>query len=340
VDHADQIIDAQVRNQIALRRYIKRESRLLLKLFEQYDRKLALLLRERLVGNNVVNSPKFKALLADIVQLRKELMEEAAKQIKSTQKELTPVEHDREWGLLLAILGLNEEDEPFQATQAAINSLPFATGASSAGTLNQWLADLRKADYKRIRDALILGVSQGDSPDIIRERIIGTKEDGYRDGTVSRTRHNAQALIATTLLHLSQATRESIWVQTPRVVGLLWVAILDGKTSLICISRDNKVVMFGGRKAPEGMELLSPQGARPPAHLHCRSMMGVLIGTTPPNRLTFEQFFLNQTKRTQDDILGKPRAELFRSGKLPLDGFVNDTGHEYSITQLSKGLPT
>ena len=329
-----EIIDAEIRNQIALRRYIAGRSSKMLALFEKYDAKLAKLLRLHLRKTLSSNNRAHKTLLKEVKALREELLEQAAQQIKQSQDELAPAEYKKDWALLALHLGLQEEDNPTQATTTDANKIPFSVGAASAATLAQWLKDLLVADFKRIRDALSQGLVNQDSPDDIVERVIGKKRDRYRTGVVARTRHNIQALVTTALAHLSQVIREHLWRLTPKVTGMIWISVLDGKTTLICIGRDNKVVMFGSNPLPVGAVPLLPPGARPPAHGHCRSLMAPLIGTVLPDRRTFEDFLRVQSAEIQDDILGKRKAQLYRQGKVPIDGFVSVLGVEYTIKQL------
>lgn len=327
-----EIEDQTVLNQIALRRYIRGRTSEMLQLFEEYDKRLASLIRSHYRVGFTTSSPEYKDLLRKVKELREEMIQEARELTKSFQMELLPVEDKKEWLLLLSALHLRPSNKPTVSSLARINRIPFSTGSSSAATLDQWYKDLQSADLKRIRDSLNLAVVNEDSLTDLVARTIGTKTASFRDGAVARSRHNVAALTVTVLTHLSHHTREHIWVRTPQVRGSTWTSILDTLTSDICISRDNKVVMYNG-SVPEGYVLLHPPGARPPAHPNCRSAM-VAFSLAPPDRRTFHQFFTGLRSKTQNKVLGKRKAELFRNGDIELDDFVDATGAEYNIKQL------
>lgn len=260
-----EIIDGSIMNEIALQRYTRREVRLMLELFEGYDIKLSRLLRDSFRTGMDPRSQGFKNLLREIRKLREEMMDTARHRLGGSLDEVATVEHDKEWALLLGALDLTDK-KPKQAKVSEALKQPFSTGASSASTLKEWWVALLLADYKRIKDALTLIASQGGSTDDAVGLVIGTEDQKFRDGVVGRSRNNVRALVATAITHIAQSMREGLWRATPTVIGMMWIAILDAVTSAICRARDNKVVMFGGNIAPEGARLLSPQGARPPAH--------------------------------------------------------------------------
>jgi len=328
-----EIIDGSIRNEIALQRYIKREVRLMLELFEDYDVKLARLIRAMYREKMQIGSPQYKAMISAVAALRAELLGKAKKKVQLVLSEVSEVEHKKEWELLLAALLLKSNMPRPPSTTEALKE-PFSSGASSASTLGVWLSALSAVDFARIRDALTLGVSQSDSVDLAVARVVGTKDKKFRDGVVAFSRNNIRALTATAIAHVVQFFRAHLWSNTPGVVGMMWTAILDTRTTAICRARDNKVVMFGSTPPPDGASLLIPQGARPPAHPNCRSRMVALQKGAMPTRETFDEFLRAQTVENQNKILGDTKAGMFRRGEVALDGFVDDTGQEFTIKQL------
>ena len=57
------------------------------------------------------------------------------------------------------------------------------------------------------------------------------------------------------------------------------------------------------------------------------------VGTVPAKQ-TYSEFFAEQSKAFQDDVLGPTRAKLFRDGNLKLSKFVNRNGDELTLAQL------
>jgi len=259
------IIDGSIRNEISLQRYIRREVRLMLELFESYDVKLAKIIRTMYREKMGTNSFQYKAMIAAIMAKRSEMMDKAKVIIHKTLGDVGAVEYEKEWALLVAALNLGTKMPKPPKTTGALNE-PFSSGAASASTLGVWLAALKAVDFARIRDALALAASQQESVDSAVARTVGTKDQKFRDGVAAFSRNNVRALVATSIAHVAQWMREKLWGRVPQVAGMLWSAILDAATTAICRSRDNKVVMFDNNQAPDGATLLSPQGARPPAH--------------------------------------------------------------------------
>ena len=329
----EDIIDGTLSNQIALRRFIKREVRLMLELFEKFDRRLAALLRKHIRKGMKVGSAAYKEMMSRIEKLRAELMAQASTSIRATLKVLAPVESDKEWEMLLAALLLKQKQPKTPGIQDIL-SVPFAVSAAAASTLTEWLRNLKAADLRRIQDNITQGIKEERTKDEIVAGAVGTRDEDFRNGQVAVTRNNIRALVATAIVHVSMVTREALWVAIPRIVGQIWTAVLDNRTSAICRARDNKVVMFGNNRPPEGAQLLDPPGARPPAHPNCRSAMMALIRGMLPDRLTFDRWLTGQSKAIQDDILGQAKGEMFRRGEVTLDEFVDNSGKEFTLEQL------
>lgn len=55
-----------------------------------------------------------------------------------------------------------------------------------------------------------------------------------------------------------------------------------------------------------------------------------------PRTETYETWLKKQPASFQDEVLGKGKAQLFRSGEYPLDRFVDPTGREYSLRELQQ----
>ena len=50
---------------------------------------------------------------------------------------------------------------------------------------------------------------------------------------------------------------------------------------------------------------------------------------------TYQSWLKKKPAAFQDEVLGQERAKLFRDGT-PLDRFVDDSGHTYTIDELKK----
>jgi hypothetical protein len=110
-----------------------------------------------------------------------------------------------------------------------------------------------------------------------------------------------------------------------------WVSILDGRTSLICASRDQKIYKE------------SNDSPKPPAHFNCRSTIAPILedeeeseGRVSGN---YEAWLRRQPKAFQLEVLGVARAKLFREGHISIGRFVDNQGRTLTLAQLRKLEP-
>lgn len=135
---------------------------------------------------------------------------------------------------------------------------------------------------------------------------------------------------------------------------LIWLSVLDHRTSPYCQPRHLKRY-DAQTKAPIGHGF--PWGAGPGAlHYNCRSTYAF----APPTKsrveaaaddyepgsfeglnmveinkaLTYSEYLKRQPRAFVIDILGKTRAELFLSGKVPLENFYEPSGRKTPISNL------
>jgi hypothetical protein len=329
------IIDGTVRNQVLLRRYLRREVRKMLELVARYDRKMAKVLRRRWDESLTLGSEPLKQLYKEIAEVRDEMIKEANKRARQMTRDLAPTEQDREWGLLALLLGLSGK-KPKRPTLVDILDTPFASGDAAMSTYREWMGTLADADRRRIQDVLTHGAVHDIPKNEILLLFFGTSANRFADGRLARTRMNMEALLETLVNHISLIARESIWASSDKVVGAYWASVLDSRTTAICRGRDGKVVMFGNNPPPKGASLLEPPTARPPAHVRCRSTMVALRKGAIPDRRTYEEWLGSQSEKLQNEILGKQKAILWRQGKVSLDKFVDESGKELTIKQLLK----
>jgi len=200
--------------------------------------------------------------------------------------------------------------------------------------LKSWFSDLTADQKTKINTTIRLGLTEGQTTDQIIRRIRGTKARQYRDGALEITRHHAESITRTAIAHVSDRASNDMWMGNADIIkGLKYVATLDGRTSAICRSRDNKVYALG--KSPYL-----------PAHFNCRSRVVPYLGETSikgtraseigqvPQDLKYGDWLKKQPKATQEDVLGVSKAKLFREGGLSIDKFSDSTGKAYTLNDL------
>jgi hypothetical protein len=125
------------------------------------------------------------------------------------------------------------------------------------------------------------------------------------------------------------------------VKQLVWLSVLDSRTSPPCIARSGKRYSADADHRPIGHGY--PWGAGPGRlHYNCRSTFAPLVaGEKPPNPDRYADWLKRQSASTQDEVLGPTRGALYRAGKVPVEGFVNNKGRLLTLEQLRTkyGLP-
>lgn len=159
--------------------------------------------------------------------------------------------------------------------------------------------------------------------------------------TLIRTRAKAQqdTLVRTSVNHAGGVARGETYAANGGVVQAeKFVAVLDGSTTITCASLDGTIHAIG-------------EGPHPALHWGCRSIrvpivqQGVALdlpggrrtadGVRPVSaRLTYGGWLKKQPQAVQDEVLGVERAKLFRSGKVSIQRFTDDTGKVYTLDQL------
>lgn len=151
------------------------------------------------------------------------------------------------------------------------------------------------------------------------------------------------AIVRTTTNAVATSARQSTLSANADVLtGVKWVSTLDGRTSDVCMGRDQK-------------EYPLDSGPRPPAHFNCRSTVVPIVDprfTVPIKggtrasadgpvdaRTTYNSWLGRQSAGFQDEVLGETRAKLFREGGLHVSKFTNDAGITYNLDQLRQLEP-
>lgn len=196
----------------------------------------------------------------------------------------------------------------------------------------------------KIRNAVRIGVIEGQTTQEIVRRIKGTRALNYADGLLDISRRNATAVVRTAVAHTADYARRSVYdVNADIIKGIEWVSTLDSRTSAICIERSGKV--YPVDKVPAV-----------PAHWNCRSTtipvlkswreLGIDIDEIPestrasmdgqvPESTTYSEWLRKQPVKIQEEVLGIERAKLFRDNNVEITRFIDD-GKYITIEELKK----
>lgn len=205
--------------------------------------------------------------------------------------------------------------------------------------LGTWMAgfstSLRIAMAKQIK----VGIATGESLPKIGKRI--EKVLGYKS-------KQAEYIARTAVSNVVHGARDAVFKANKELIRKIqWISTLDDRTSLVCIHYDGQVFDVDA-------------GPRPPIHFNCRSSIAPVITSwqeygveepppatrasmngAVPSKMTYRQWLKNMGKTaegraTQNKILGKKRAELYRSGKVKIDKFIGKDLKPLTLRELAK----
>jgi len=151
---------------------------------------------------------------------------------------------------------------------SAIASDALIEGAPSADWWKKKMApDIQHRFATQVRQGMLRGET---TPEIVR-RIRGTRAKGFTDGIMSVPRHNAEALVRTSVQTAANSSRLETYKKNQDVTnGVQWSATLDKRTTDICMALHGKIWVYDseGNLKPKGHDKEFPG---PTAHWNCRS---------------------------------------------------------------------
>lgn len=203
--------------------------------------------------------------------------------------------------------------------------------------LREALTGIEDATAKRVRDAVRMGVVEGQTNSQIVQTIRGTRAANYADGLLDTSRRSVDALVRTAVNHTANVARQVMYEENDDILGgWMFVATLDNRTSITCASLNGKTFPIG-------------KGPQPPRHWNCRSSsipmlagQAKLSGTRSSMdgqvdaNITFSNWLRDQPEGVQDDVLGATRAEMFRAKKITVDRFTDARGNVLTLDELRK----
>jgi SPP1 gp7 family putative phage head morphogenesis protein len=336
------LFDATVQMQIRTGRYASKTVRDIIGLLNQAD---ADILRKIAATDAPFTKARLAALLKEIRTVTSEIYDNAGTELKQQMLDFAGVRADQTAALIATQLPVNYNIIQATAEQlkAIVDVAPVTVGPDKKLLLEEIFASLSNGKEEAIRGAIRLGLVQGETVDEMVRRIKGTKAAQYKDGLLEVHRRHAESIVRTVTNHVSNQAMQATFKNNADVVkGWVFTATLDSRVSLTCSSLSGTVWPIG-------------EGPVPPRHPNCRSIavpelktwreMGFDMDEMPAGMrsskdglvssdISFSDWLKGQDKGTQVDILGKTRAELFRSGKMTIDRFADDMGRVLTLDQL------
>lgn len=193
-----------------------------------------------------------------------------------------------------------------------------------------------------------------------------TKSVSLRSGGVMDvSKRQATALVRTSAQSVSNTTLQSIYEGNDDVIAAVAILVtLDGRTTLICMSLSGGVWSLKTGDPLPSSETQDPYPGPPPFHWNCRSVISPVtksweelgagkkskildeakspdsvrasMNGEAPGRQQYSGFLRGESKKFQNSVLGKTRADLFRAGKLELNQLTDASLKVLSLEELMK----
>jgi SPP1 gp7 family putative phage head morphogenesis protein len=203
-------------------------------------------------------------------------------------------------------------------------------------TLGEWWTAQARTMADRTRRQIQQGLLLGEGPREIARRIIPVRAEATTPAVYRQARAQAQTITRTATTAVSNEAAVATYQAAPDGVlrGVQFRATLDDRTSAVCRARDGKVYRVDDPKLP-----------KPPLHLSCRSALVPVLNyralglSSPPGDgaigfTDYATWLREQPLADQNAILGKGRAELWRSGKVTLADMVDADDRVITLKEL------
>lgn len=229
-----------------------------------------------------------------------------------------------------------------------------------------FLADWFEQQGGRLQDKfeqeMQMGLLRGETIQELTQRIRGTKALDYTDGIMQASRNQAEALVRTSALSVSNNARMEVYGANDDVIqGVQWVSTLDDRTTFECMALDGCVWQFPeGDGSADYVDYIpvdhDKQFEPPPIHWNCRSTVvpvtyswdelgGRDADKVPEGKrasmdgevaegMTFEDWLGTKSESFQDEVLGPKRAEMWRAGEITLKGLTDQSNNPLTLDQL------
>lgn len=309
-----------IRHQIYLQRYNTAVVRKMLALLNRND--AALIARIQQLDPDSLTRPRLEAQLEALAEMQARLSRDLEAKLKPDIAALAS--YEAEWSAQAAIsVGVRWDGPTQEQVRAAALSRPFQGVHLRFARLDEHLDEFGRRRGALVRDTIRQAFLQGQGVDETVRLLRGTKRLQYRDGTLEGSRRGVETVVRTALNHTASAAREEVYKLNRNLVKqIMWVSVLDSRTSPICRARDGELFDVDN-------------GPRPPAHPNCRSTtVPVFKGEEPIEKATYGDWLKKQPDEFVTELLGPTKAALFRDGNLPMSKFVDASGKEYTIEQL------
>lgn len=330
----DFLLDAGIKHQIYVQRYAGGQVKDLVKYLDDAQ---AEILRQLKTVKSLAESRTLNRKLNRIVQLQQEGLAKLSANLTDGAMDFAEYEAAFAVKTLNTAATVSVALPASEQLRALVTQRPMQLAVSGkAGstvqnlTLNQAARQFSADKAGEIRRVIQAGVVEGSTVQSLTRDIVSV---------TNRNKRQAEALVRTSVNHISSEARSAVNRANDDILkGEEWVSVLDGRTTIGCAILDGKILGFD--EPPFTPRHWNCRSLRVPA-LDDRFQESGLEGTRASMdgpvsaKRTYSGWLKDQSAEFQDQVLGKDRGKLFRSGKIKLDQFVDQNYNPVSLEQLS-----
>ena len=354
---SQRLFDSQVMHSIGLKRLEKTEAKKICSFIEKAEGDLFKQIADKQFITGGINRQTRKQLNRLLVRVgldHKNITNRSFKMLRKSMRSLATFEYAFQARQLknafkgivpIAVVSTRPE-----ILYTAVFSNPF-----QGSPLSEWATGFNNSQIEKIKRATRLSFYQGEGQAGLKTRLIGSRTTS---GVLKTACRQGEAIARTALNHSANQARDVFHRNNRLSNKYRYTSVIDGRTTLICSSRDGEVFKLGSRPTV-------------PAHIQCRSIyiqildenaviggdrqtvtstltrkklraqwrkQAKLKGTSvssvrkkwvkdnigkTPGKTTYSQWLKGQSPAFQKEYLGPSRYKLFDKGNLDLNDFLD-----------------
>lgn len=214
---------------LRMQRYAAGQQKLVIRLLEDLEGKLALELEAANIPGVAAASYQ-RTRLTNLLKSTRETIRNAYREVNSESKKsafgLVKVEHDFMIQAAEDAIGVNITGVTLSSQQLrSIASDTLIQGAPSKEWWGKQASDLQQRFTNTVRD----GMLRGETNQQLVQRVRGTKALEYKDGVMNTSYRNAESLVRTSVMAVSNEARTTIYEENTDIIkGVQWLCFVAG----------------------------------------------------------------------------------------------------------------
>ena len=330
-----------IKYQIDFERYKNGRANEIIALLDKADAEIAAYIKKT---DGIYTKARYKEIAKKLREISKKLKESVEEntdvdavieyELKKEQKLLDLVKND--------IAKVGAVNYVFPTAEQISTAALFKPAANI--TYQSYLDGIEAGLYNTWDSAVRTGYLTGKPTKQIVSDVIGgiSPESRLKNpGQINTLRNSIYANTRTLLQSFAETTREQVYRDNEKYFGngkddykYEWLSTLDSHTCLVCGNLDGKLF----KKIEDAQPI--------PRHRNCRCLLLPYFDIEGQTRsspdgyvdskITFEDWLSKQDERTQKEVLGKTRYELYKKG-VSISQFL-DNGKVITFEQLRKNL--